>query len=227
MRPSVWGCYSVRTMIKHLTRTGNSVALVLDKQLLEAANLDPNEPVEVSTNGRVVVTHGDAMLRASSPWKREILTNMGRVDEIWRAHPAAETDVDERLNVAREIAVALPSLTHSSGRRLVQRAWDAVIPPARALRILEAWLTQGAAAEAFRARYFPDAAFLVTGHFHRHGCWQKRGRIVINTGSFVSPGRAHMVEWGDGRLTRGLIDESRFPFRMGKTLGSWNVVENF
>jgi antitoxin MazE len=42
-------------MIKKLTRTGNSVALVLDKQLLEAANLDPDDPVEVSTNGRVVV----------------------------------------------------------------------------------------------------------------------------------------------------------------------------
>ncbi len=42
-------------MIKSLTRTGNSVALVLDKQLLEAAHLDPNEEVEVSTNGRVIV----------------------------------------------------------------------------------------------------------------------------------------------------------------------------
>jgi antitoxin component of MazEF toxin-antitoxin module len=42
-------------MIKNLTRTGNSVALVLDKQLLEAANLEPDEPVEVSTNGRVIV----------------------------------------------------------------------------------------------------------------------------------------------------------------------------
>lgn len=51
-------------MIKHLTRTGNSVALVLDKQLLEAANLDPDEPVEVSTNGRVVVI-------SPAPSKRE------------------------------------------------------------------------------------------------------------------------------------------------------------
>ena len=42
-------------MIKKLTRTGNSVALVLDKQLLDAANLDPDDEVEVSTNGRVVV----------------------------------------------------------------------------------------------------------------------------------------------------------------------------
>jgi antitoxin component of MazEF toxin-antitoxin module len=42
-------------MIKSLTRTGNSVALVLDKQLLEAANLDPEGEVEVSTNGQVIV----------------------------------------------------------------------------------------------------------------------------------------------------------------------------
>lgn len=42
-------------MIKNLTRTGNSVALVLDKQLLEAANLDPDDQVEVSTDGRVIV----------------------------------------------------------------------------------------------------------------------------------------------------------------------------
>ena len=28
---------------------------MLDKQLLDAANLDPDDPVEVSTNGRVMV----------------------------------------------------------------------------------------------------------------------------------------------------------------------------
>jgi antitoxin component of MazEF toxin-antitoxin module len=42
-------------VIKSLTRTGNSVALVLDKQLLKAANLDPDDQVEVSTNGHVIV----------------------------------------------------------------------------------------------------------------------------------------------------------------------------
>lgn len=42
-------------MIKKLTRTGNSVALVLDKPLLEALGLDENSEVEVSTNGHVLV----------------------------------------------------------------------------------------------------------------------------------------------------------------------------
>jgi antitoxin component of MazEF toxin-antitoxin module len=42
-------------MIKKLTRTGNSVALVLDKPLLEQLGLDEGAEVELSTNGQVLV----------------------------------------------------------------------------------------------------------------------------------------------------------------------------
>jgi antitoxin MazE len=42
-------------MIKKLTRTGNSVALVLDKPLLEAVGLDEDSEVEISTNGQIIV----------------------------------------------------------------------------------------------------------------------------------------------------------------------------
>lgn len=42
-------------MIKKLTRTGNSVALVLDKPLLEELGLDESSEVEVSTNGQILI----------------------------------------------------------------------------------------------------------------------------------------------------------------------------
>jgi antitoxin component of MazEF toxin-antitoxin module len=42
-------------MKKKLSRTGNSVALVLDKPLLEQLGLDENSEVELSTNGDVLV----------------------------------------------------------------------------------------------------------------------------------------------------------------------------
>lgn len=42
-------------MRKKLTRTGNSVALVLDKGLLEQLGLEENAEVELSTNGEVLV----------------------------------------------------------------------------------------------------------------------------------------------------------------------------
>ena len=42
-------------MIKKLTKSGNSLALVIDKPLLEALELDADTPLEVSTDGEVIV----------------------------------------------------------------------------------------------------------------------------------------------------------------------------
>jgi antitoxin component of MazEF toxin-antitoxin module len=42
-------------MTKTLTRTGNSLALVLDKALLEATGIDADTPLEVSTDGDVIL----------------------------------------------------------------------------------------------------------------------------------------------------------------------------
>jgi antitoxin component of MazEF toxin-antitoxin module len=47
--------YTVQTMKKKLSRTGNSVALVLDKPLLEQLGLHENSEVEISTDGDVLV----------------------------------------------------------------------------------------------------------------------------------------------------------------------------
>ncbi len=42
-------------MRKKLTKTGNSFALVLDRPLLERANIDGDTPLEVTTDGHVIV----------------------------------------------------------------------------------------------------------------------------------------------------------------------------
>ena len=55
----------------------------------------------------------------------------------------AETDAEERLRLAREIARELCSVEYPFGRSFIQRAWDAVVPPRRAFKMLEAWFTQG------------------------------------------------------------------------------------
>jgi predicted phosphodiesterase len=87
--------------------------------------------------------------------------------------------------------------------------------------MLEAWFTQGEAGARFCEIYFPKAEVLIMGHFHHQGCWEKNGRLVINTGSFLDPGRAHYVEWNDGWLTRAEIDESQDECRLGQKLGVW------
>ena len=38
-------------------------------------------------DGRIIITHGDALLFDGSPWKREILVAGKRVMELWDEHP--------------------------------------------------------------------------------------------------------------------------------------------
>lgn len=173
--------------------------------------------------GRIIITHGDALLFDGSPWKREILVSGEKVMELWRQHPEAEQNIEERIRVAREIARELCSVEYPTGRNIMMRAWDASQPPERAIKMLDAWMTQAAAGEKFCSRYFPTAEVLIIGHFHWDGSWLRNGRRVINTGSFMNPGRAHWVEWNDGWLSRGSIQESATECRKGEILDVWRL----
>jgi antitoxin MazE len=42
-------------MIKKLTKHGNSWALIIDKPVLELLNIDPEAPLEVSTDGQTLI----------------------------------------------------------------------------------------------------------------------------------------------------------------------------
>jgi hypothetical protein len=151
--------------------------------------------------GRIVITHGDALLFDGSPWKREILVGGKRVMELWNKHPAADQDAEERIRVAREIARELCAVEHPTGRNILLRAWDAARPPVRAVKMIEAWFNQDKEGDKFCERYFP----------------------IINTGSFMAPGRAHWVEWNNGWLSRGVIDENLGSCQKGKTLDVWRL----
>lgn len=44
-------------MIKNLVKHGNSIALVLDRAILELVKIDPAQPVEISTDGgRLIIS---------------------------------------------------------------------------------------------------------------------------------------------------------------------------
>ncbi len=151
--------------------------------------------------GRIVITHGDALLRESSPWKREIISATDQVEAIWKSYPGAETDLEKRLAVAREIALRHRSARYPSGRNLLSRITDAVLPPQRALRMLDAWIHFGRYGAEFCDTYFPDAEILVTGHFHRTALLSKDRKIIVNTGSFVTPAHSLCAEWDGDRFT--------------------------
>ncbi|HEY8751043.1 MAG TPA: hypothetical protein VIM11_23870 [Tepidisphaeraceae bacterium] len=42
-------------MIKNLVKHGNSTALILDRAILDLINIDPTQPVEISTDGKRLI----------------------------------------------------------------------------------------------------------------------------------------------------------------------------
>jgi antitoxin MazE len=57
---------------KRLTRTGNSLALVFDRPLLAAAKIGPDTPLEVSTDGDVIVVSPVRRARRSARFRRAV-----------------------------------------------------------------------------------------------------------------------------------------------------------
>ncbi len=190
-----------------------------------SGNHDPGWPgkgwIELA-GGRIVVTHGDAVLWAGSPWSREALSREAEVRRLWEEHRGAADDAGERLVLARAVARALRAVSYPRGRSLVRRVVDAVNPPRRAWEILSVWLRHPAATADFARRYFPDAGIIVAGHFHWPGAWRRGGRVVVNTGAFVDPHPAWWAEWSDGRLRCGRVLDGP-PWRIGTVKGEWTV----
>jgi exonuclease SbcD len=173
--------------------------------------------------GRIVITHGDTFYPEGSPWKREVLARPDLLRRIWQDHPDAAHDPAVRMIVARRISRELGSLEHPTGKSIVMRAIDAAFPPQRALRMLACWLGRFDAARRFCDSWFPKAEAIVFGHFHFQGNATRGHRLAIDTGSFVNPGAAAIIEWKNHLLQLHQIDESRTAFRHGHALGLWRI----
>lgn len=192
-----------------------------------SGNHDPGWPgtgwLELG-DGKILITHGDALFFDGSPWSREAIAGQDDIRELWRQHHAAADDAGERLRLAREIARYLVPKTFPKGRKLWQRIWEAACPPQRALKMLHSWLTQADAAVDFSNKFFPRAEVIVIGHFHRSGIWHKRGRLVINTGAYLPPGDALWVEWNQGWLSCGKVLESPDRYTLGPAKARWRIA---
>ena len=54
-------------MVKKLTKHGNSLALVIDRGVLDLLNIDDNTPLDISTDGEVLIVapiHSNARRKA-------------------------------------------------------------------------------------------------------------------------------------------------------------------
>ncbi|MEP4079911.1 metallophosphoesterase [Haloferula sp.] len=173
--------------------------------------------------GKIVITHGDAVMWGGSPWSRESITRSERLKKLWAENQEADHDVVERLGLARKMAMVLKPPRIPKARSFFGRAMDAVNPPRRSLEILRVWISQADRAAEFAERYFPKAEVLVLGHFHWRGCWTRSGRLIVNTGAYVNPHSASWVGYEDGWMKVGNVEEQDGVFSKEEASSVWNV----
>ena len=141
-------------------------------------------------NGRMLVTHGDILFLGVAPWSREAPAYR-KIHLRALAHlgPDALVNLEKRLLATKRAALRLQLMEQPvtadapapSLQVLLRQFW----PPHRPFMILRAWQQTPTLAARLCELFRPEAKYVLIGHTHYPGCWQRGGITVINTGSFV------------------------------------------
>jgi len=189
-----------------------------DPEISETDHLD-------LAGGRVFLTHGDALFRLGSPWSPKIWKIHDQIEETRSEYgeEALESDLETVLACTHRCRSFSPGYENEfklgplkTVRTMIRIAW----PPRRPLLILKTWLTAHRVAEEFAARHRPEAEVFVFGHTHWPGTWKRNGRLIVNTGGFVSFMPALGIEMVNGEVAVRKIRQRGGRFEWGSRVAS-------
>jgi len=170
---------------------------------------------------RLFIIHGDILYPDIVPWGLDAPLIRERMEAAWRASPVARgtASLAERFAVQREVARSIPQ-RHQSERnrwRYYRRlATDMIWPPWRVPAVMAAWAAYPRLAERFAGHFRPQTQFMLTGHTHRPGIWQRPGGFtLVNTGSLCRPFGALAVDFHEELLQIRPIEPRGGEFRLG------------
>lgn len=174
-------------------------------------------------DGAVFLTHGHALLRLISPWSVKLRHCRPALEAIWRRYDAAGIDtLESRLEATRQCCAEMS--IHESRQRsrsvwakaglLLREVW----PPTRPWNILKTWAVLPGIASEFVRKFRPRARVFLFGHTHRAACWEREGRLLVNTGGFVSFAKPWMAEVRTEVLALHEIEQKGGAFHRGRMI---------
>ena len=198
-------------------------AAVGERGVFLRGNHDPETPQGLAwlADKKVLVTHGDAVYRDATPWSREMPAHREEVREIVERFD--DLDPQACSDRAREIALALTPVPFWKLPVPLNFFASALWPPSRPFEMIRVWRGMGEECHRFLARVAPKVGVLICGHFHQAGVWEKDGRLVINTGSFMRASKPWCVDLEDEWIiVRAIVKEGDF-FQAGGVIGRWRL----
>jgi predicted phosphodiesterase len=154
--------------------------------------------------GKVFITHGHSFFKMVSPWSSKLKYCGPALEKIWSEYPAEALEkLETRYELARrcsEAMIATEVRQHGTGAvaKLVM-ALNELWPPSRPWAVFKVWTTLPFIATRFANQFRPDCEAMFFGHTHRAAWWEKQGRLLANTGGFVSFGNVLCVDFPQDR----------------------------
>ena len=175
--------------------------------------------------GKLFVTHGHVLLRLISPWSRKIVMCRHDLERIYQDYSAVQLkEMTIRFEIARRCSLAMPpSETRQRSRSLPARValfLREIWPPTRPWEVLKVWARLPHLANAFAQEFRPESKVVLFGHTHRAATWRRGGRLLVNTGGFVTFARPLIAELNGGRFSVHRVEERNGERRQGALLAS-------
>ncbi len=171
--------------------------------------------------GKVFLTHGDVLFPLISAWNPK----MWKVEpEVWAIRRGVgESAIQENLDSALLATSKTRLLTSGDEAKFKSKRFKAIRavarllwPPRRPWEILKCWIQTPSLAADFAKRHRPKAKVFTFGHTHRPFVKIRDGQVLINTGGFLTPGKAQFVEISEGAVSVHEINESGTEIRIGR-----------
>jgi len=165
------------------------------------------------SNGRVLVTHGDAFDPCVAPWSPWAADARAAVVRTLASY-APELRGSAEATFAAARAAAECEWSDPIRARKHAGAWGLLWRPHAVLLILRYWQRYPHLAAAFAARCSPTAQVVVCGHSHHPGMWRIGQRVILNTGHFEFPGRPYAVRLRGDEIELVRIARGRAGFQL-------------
>lgn len=159
----------------------------------------PHDFIELA-GGATFITHGHVFLHMVSPWSAKLRACRPEMEAIAAEYDAAALSVlEQRFERTRrwsEAMIATEVRQRGHGwRAKAGMALRELWPPERPWNVAKVWTCLPWIVEKFTEEFRPDAKIVLFGHTHRAAWWRRKGRLLVNTGGFISFAKALAVDF--------------------------------
>ncbi|HIN84426.1 MAG TPA: hypothetical protein EYM90_05965 [Phycisphaerales bacterium] len=167
---------------------------------------------------KILVFHGHAPIFGGAPWSWRYKHFAKSYEEQLQQ---SGNGFNEQLSAIRvaSIQAASGEFSHHKPSHLHMLL---LIAPA-IFKILKCWKRYPTLVAMWTKQFAPSATYIITGHTHHAGIWERDGKVIINTGCFGFPSHPRAVVLDDDTLTVHTIKKRNGSYVLGGVCSSWNA----